>query len=56
MRLFFILSCISVLTFFGCATKNKKPSGVFISKKCDMVCSNTECNQVCTQVQGTLKK
>lgn len=56
MRLFFIIGCIaSVIVFSSCAAKKQKPSGVFVSTKCDMVCSNTECNQVCTQVEGTLK-
>lgn len=56
MRLFFIIGCIvGVMALSGCAAKKQKPSGVFVSTKCDMVCSNTECNQVCTQVEGTLK-
>ncbi len=57
MRLLSLALCfMCVIGFYGCGAKKPKTSGVFVSTKCDMVCSNTECNQVCTQVEGTLKQ
>lgn len=56
MRLFIIVGCIiGVITFSGCDEKKPKPSGAFVSTQCKMVCNNTQCDQVCTQVRGTLK-
>lgn len=56
MRVLSIIICfVGIMALSGCAAKKHKASGVFVSTKCDMVCSNTECNQVCTKVEGTLK-
>lgn len=54
-KIFAILMLVCALTFSACSSKKPKSSKVFVSTKCDMVCSNTECNQICTSVEGTLK-
>ncbi len=46
---------ICIISFSACSSKKPKASSVFVSTKCEMVCSNTECNQVCVSVDGTLK-
>lgn len=49
----FIFLCMFGLN--ACSNKKAQSAKTFVSTKCDMVCSNTECNQVCTRVEGTLK-
>lgn len=50
-----ILALVCIVSLNACGDKSPKPKKTFVSTKCEMVCTNTECNQVCASVGGTLK-
>lgn len=57
MKILSVIAMIGIgILFSACAAKNAKKAGTpFVSTQCQMVCSSSECQNVCTTIEGTLE-